>query len=74
MTTDDKNIQEFYISLANGSYKSIVLVLGAGISVSAGIPDFRSPGGLFEAVQNHLEKIPKSNGKPRTSIVAQFLQ
>ena len=52
----DENVQELYESLANGSYKSIVLVLGAGISVSAGIPDFRSPGGLFEAVKKHFGK------------------
>ena len=29
----DENIQNVYDALANGSYKSIVLVLGAGISV-----------------------------------------
>ena len=52
----EKQIEQFYESLANGSYKSIILVLGAGISVSAGIPDFRSPGGLFEAVKNHFGK------------------
>ena len=54
LSLDDNNVQSFYESLANGSFKSIVLVLGAGISVSAGIPDFRSPGGLFEAVQENF--------------------
>ena len=55
-TIEDKDVQNLYDSLANGSYKSIVLVLGAGISVSSGIPDFRSPGGLFEAVKEHFGK------------------
>lgn len=54
LSLDDSSVQGFYESLADGSYKSIVLVLGAGISVSAGIPDFRSPGGLFEAVQKNF--------------------
>ena len=42
---DDENVHDLYESLANGSYKSIVLVLGAGISVGWD-SDFRSPGGL----------------------------
>ena len=73
MTLDDKNIQDFYISLANGNYKSIVMVLGAGISVSAGIPDFRSPGGLFEAVRNHFgEKYPKVMESPEHLLSRSF--
>ena len=70
---NDENIQYFYDSLANGLYKSIVLVLGAGISVSAGIPDFRSPGGLFEAVQNHFgKKYPEVMNKPEYLLSRKF--
>ena len=70
---EDPQIQQLYDSLANGSYKSIVLVLGAGISVSAGIPDFRSPGGLFEAVKNHFgKKYPKVMNQPEYLLSRQF--
>ena len=61
----DSSVQELYELLVNGSYKSVVVVLGAGISVSAGIPDFRSPGGLFEAVINNFgERFPKVMARP----------
>lgn len=68
-----ENVQNVYDSLANGSYKSIVLVLGAGISVSAGIPDFRSPGGLFEAVKEHFgKKFPKVMNHPEYLLSRSF--
>ena len=72
---DEQNIQDLYDSLANGSYKSVVLVLGAGISVSAGIPDFRSPGGLFEAVQEHFgKKFPKVMKQPEHLLSREFCE
>ena len=70
---DVHNVEDLYDSLADGSYKSIVLVLGAGISVSAGIPDFRSPGGLFEAVREHFgEKFPEVIEKPEHLLSREF--
>lgn len=41
--------------------RKIVVIAGAGISVSAGIPDFRSSHGLFESLK-HKHKL-KSSGK-----------
>lgn len=71
----EQNVQDLYDSLANGSYKSIVLVLGAGISVSAGIPDFRSPGGLFDAVQEHFgKKFPKVMKQPEHLLSRDFCE
>lgn len=43
--------------------KRIVVVCGAGISVQAGIPDFRSPAGLFQTLKRDHPKENLSSGK-----------
>ena len=47
--------EEFFQNLANGMYKNIVVVTGAGVSTAAGIPDFRSKGGLYETLQQQYK-------------------
>jgi len=34
--------------------KSVIALTGAGVSVASGIPDFRSPGGMYETLQPNL--------------------
>jgi NAD-dependent SIR2 family protein deacetylase len=40
--------EELCQGLKEEEFKKIVIITGAGISVAAGIPDFRSSGGLYD--------------------------
>lgn len=44
--------------IKSGEVKQIVVMAGAGISVAAGIPDFRSKGGLYESIKKeyHMDR------------------
>ncbi|KAF7550295.1 hypothetical protein G7046_g8059 [Stylonectria norvegica] len=59
-STED-NLQMEKLVAALRKSKKIVVVAGAGISVSAGIPDFRSSTGLFAAARNQHKL--KASGK-----------
>ena len=43
--------REFCAALRDGRYQRVVVLTGAGVSTSAGVPDFRSRGGLFEQIR-----------------------
>lgn len=43
--------------------QNIVVLIGAGVSVSCGIPDFRSPGGVYDILQPELLTATKKQRK-----------
>jgi len=47
--------------LANSKYTKIIALVGAGVSCSAGIPDFRTPGsGLYDQLQRYNLPFPEA--------------
>eukprot|EP00854_Cymbomonas_tetramitiformis_P028565 gene28565-35425_t len=57
--------------IRDGNARNIVAVCGAGISVSAGIPDFRTPGtGLYD----NLQKYDLPEGRPESVFELEYFQ
>jgi len=51
--------------LSTGQYKNIVVFSGDSISVAAGVPDFRSAGGLFETLRKDFrDRFPEARQTP----------
>eukprot|EP01050_Picozoa_sp_SAG11_P004282 SAG11_NODE_269_length_11407_cov_13.825964_5_plen_698_part_00 len=46
--------EDFRTALQAGKYRRVVVLTGAGVSTAAGVPDFRSPGGLFEQIRTQF--------------------
>ena len=60
--TEWNTIEKFAASLKDGKYKRILIVAGAGVSCSAGIPDFRTPGtGIYDNLQKYNLPNPGNN-------------
>eukprot|EP01126_Amoeba_proteus_P006511 TRINITY_DN12279_c0_g1_i1.p1 TRINITY_DN12279_c0_g1~~TRINITY_DN12279_c0_g1_i1.p1 ORF type:complete len:212 (-),score=40.41 TRINITY_DN12279_c0_g1_i1:249-884(-) len=49
-----KDIESIVQFILSGECKKVVFLTGAGVSVAAGIPDFRSPGGMYDTLRPHL--------------------
>ena len=61
MLGGNPTIEELCKRLREGEYKRVVVMVGAGVSVSAGIPDFRSPKtGLYHNLQKYNLPQPES--------------
>ena len=45
--------------LSANEFEHVVVVVGAGLSVSAGVPDFRSPSGLYAALAESGQDLPE---------------
>jgi len=57
----DVSVENLARKIRNGEYRNIVVMSGAGISVSAGIPDFRSPKtGLYHNLQQYNLPYPEA--------------
>jgi NAD-dependent SIR2 family protein deacetylase len=54
MNLQARKLHKVIQGLRNGAYKNIVMLTGAGISCDSGIPDFRSPGGLYATLNPSL--------------------
>ena len=50
----DANIQKIADFLLSDECVSVSFLTGAGVSVNAGIPDFRSKGGMYDTLQPDL--------------------
>jgi len=79
----DWTVSKICEELKNGRFKNIVVFTGAGISTSAGIPDFRTPGtGLYDNLQAYNLDEPedifsldffKTNPKPFYTLAKEIM-
>ena len=58
---DNVTLEKIAESLRSNAFKNVLVVSGAGVSVAAGIPDFRSPGsGLYDNLHKYDLPYPEA--------------
>jgi len=55
----DDIVKELAYRLKSGEFKRVMVMVGAGISVSANLPDFRSSGGLYDQLRKEGYNYPE---------------
>ena len=66
-------LTELFQNLATGTYRNIVVCTGAGVSTAAGVPDFRSAGGLFERIGREFgDRFPEAKHNPEWMLSRSF--
>lgn len=66
--------EELLENIVNGKYQNIIILTGAGVSTAAGIPDFRSSGGLFATIRQKFgSRFPIVYGSPETVLSREFV-
>ncbi len=53
-------IAEIANKIQTGKFTNIIVLAGAGVSTSCGIPDFRSPGGIYDNLSKYNLPTPQS--------------
>ena len=66
---------ELYAELATGRFRRVVICTGAGVSTAAGVADFRSKGGLFDAIRaKYAARFPDVLAEPERLLSRQFVR
>jgi NAD-dependent SIR2 family protein deacetylase len=69
------SVMQLFENLSNGTFQNIVVCTGAGVSTAAGIPDFRSKGGMYETlVRDYGECFPQAKLHPEWLLSRSFAQ
>jgi len=69
----ESKLDEILLAIAQGRYKQVIIFVGAGISVSAGIPDFRSANGIYNTHCNAEDLFTLKLFRENPSILQKFI-
>lgn len=65
--------EQLFARLARGDFKNVIVCTGAGVSTAAGIPDFRSAGGMFELIRaTWSDRFPQVLASPEDLLSRHF--